>query len=477
MTKIQEFPQEPKVVFEKKNTQKLPIEVSNTAEPLPIEPAAEATPNEDNQREKAARIEWLTKKAKMFIRIGDNYYKHVSRPAKNGQFYKDILKIAKTTITDDYGTGILKEIQKYDDFALLASHTNYKQVIGTFYNQYHKISHVPKEGNYTAIMSLIGHIFGQSHTDFAIDYLTILYLNPYQRLPILLLESEAKNTGKSTFASFVSWLFEDNVVKPGNNDLQSDFNSVWVQRLAIVIDEAQIDRNASTQMIKRYATETGKVVINEKNKAQREIDFFGKFIFCSNQEGRALFIERGDPRWAVFKVPTFAQKGIKDDPNLDSKIKAEIPAFLHFLANRKLTYKEASRMYFEPKVYETEQLHLYYNSAYSRTAKAIQQLVVDTFDKMPENLLKEGALCFSISDIEDELKTSMRNIDRYNIRIALKNEFELLEQPRGRYTFGSRREFERENLYEPSHNNRNLVHYQFDSTLIQSWKSTITDFF
>ncbi|MEY4541531.1 MAG: hypothetical protein RLZZ306_3288, partial [Bacteroidota bacterium] len=85
----------------------------------------------------------------------------------------------------------------------------------------------------------------------------------------------------------------------------------------------------------------------------------------TNDEGRALHIERGDPRWAVFKAPTFAEKGYKDDPKINQKIQNEIPAFLNFLVNRTLIHPLESRMYFSPEVYRTSQLMLYYENSIS----------------------------------------------------------------------------------------------------------------
>lgn len=86
----------------------------------------------------------LKKIAQNYIRIRDDYYKIVFRPDKSGKLYKDLLKLSKTTITDDYSKAILKHISKFDDFTLVASHTNYQQSINGFYNQYHEITHIPK---------------------------------------------------------------------------------------------------------------------------------------------------------------------------------------------------------------------------------------------------------------------------------------------------------------------------------------------
>ncbi|WP_273210551.1 primase-helicase family protein [Runella zeae] len=428
--------------------------------------------DEQAKIEDAKKKEQLIQRAKSFIRVADSYYKIVHRPGKKGDLFKDYLKLNKSTITDDYTHGIIKYIPKYDDFCMVASHTNYQQVVNGFYNEYSELTHKPVEGKFDAIMSIIQHVFGDAYINFGLDYLQILYTKPYERLPILLLESTEKNTGKSTFANLIFKMFQDNAIKIGNNDLQSDFNSVWVKRLAIIVDETSLEKKGITQMLKRFSTETGKVTVNEKNKAQTEVDFFGKFIFVSNEEGKALSIERGDPRWAVFKVPTFAEKGVKDNPLIEEAIQQEIPHFLHFLIHRKLFYKKESRMYFAPEVYQTAQLQLYYNNAISKAGQLIKRLVIDTFDLFPN----ETKLCFGISDIQEELKGELKNLTREQVKYALETELKFKAQERGRYSYHSRRLAEINTNHLLGIKQENKVHYVFPRFDAETWKSTNDEF-
>lgn len=430
-------------------------------------PDANIPNSETSKKQEAKYLKWLKETSKKYIRVGDNYYKIVLRPDREGKLYKDFVKTIKSTITDDYSKAILKHIDKYDDFVTVASHTHFRQVINGFYNQYSQLSHQPEKGNYDTIMSIITHVFGEQYTDFALDYLQLLYTNPYQRLPIILLESKEKNTGKSTFANLIYMIFQDNAIKIGNNDLQSDFNSFWVTRLAIIVDETQLEKQGITQMLKRYSTETGKVVSNEKNQKQREVDFFGKFIFISNEEGKALRIEKGDPRWAVFKVPTFSQNGIKDNPLIEPCIAKEIPCFLHFLLNRKLRYPQKGRQYFEPSVYQTAQLQLYYNNSYSATAKAIKQLVIDTFELFPN----EETISYSRREILEELKADIRNVSNEYVIKALESELNIKLNKRGRYTYFSRKEKELNEAYHATHNGNN-TYYKFSRIEAEVWKTT-----
>ena len=437
-------------------------EISEDKTPIKLEgflPKQVLTELQDDSDEdeivKAERKRKLKQIALKYIRIRDDYYKSVMRPDKSGKLNKDLLKLSKTTITDDFTKAILKHINKFDDFTLVASHINYQQSINGFYNQYHEVTHIPKEGDYEHIFHIIKHIFGESHFDFILDYLQILYTNPNQCLPILLIESSEKNTGKTTLSNLFYWIFQYNAIKLGNSDLQSDFGGFWLQRLLIIVDETSLEKQGVTQMLKRLSTETGKVTSNEKNKAQREVDFIGKFIFLSNDEGKALQIERGDPRWAVFKAQTFAEKGYKDDPKISEKIQQEIPAFLHFLMNRMLVHPLESRMYFAPEVYCTSQLMLYYENSISLVAQAIKQLVKDTFAMFPD----ETELQFSITNIMDELKGNIRFLEKEKVRKALDIELKIKQsEKKGRYEYLSLLGAERGNT---SRIESNSITYQF----------------
>lgn len=216
--------------------------------------------------------------------------------------------------------------------------------------------------------------------------------------------------------------------------MSSDFNGFWLQRLPIIVDETSLDKDAVTQMLKRLSTGTGKVVSNSKGTKQEEVDFIGKFVFCSNQEGKALKIEKGDPRWAVFKVPTFSEKGSKDDPLMTNKIVSEIPYFLDFLNSRKLHHNTCdSRMWFEPKVYHTKQLMLYYENSLSMTAQSIKQLIKDTWNEFPD----EKEFSFSKDQLLKELSAYVKYIDKMKLATCLENEFKMMQPNRGRYTFFS----------------------------------------
>jgi hypothetical protein len=417
------------------------------------------TQKRHNETEEAINKYDLKEVAKQFIRVGDDFYKITKRPDKKEKLHKVLAKRSRTTITDDYTNGIIYHIPKYEDFVMVPSHVNYQQVIYGHYNKYHELSHKPAEGSIENIIKFLTHIFGRPHLDFILDYFQLLYLRPTQNLPIILLESIEKNTGKSTFGHFVEKMFQFNAVALGNNDLNSQFNSVWIDKLMIIVDETSLEEKAVMESIKRLSTEKGQVLSNSKGKDKVNVEFIGKFIFISNDEGKALPIQRGEKRFAVFKVPTFQSQGIKDDPDFLSKLESEIPAFLHYLKGRTLVHENRSRMYFDADVYSTDQLKIYFEGNIGYISKSIQNLIQDTFDMFPE----ENTLSFSIRDILKELVPSYtRFADKKKIKDALENEIGIKPNKKGRYTYISLSSAESEKNYYPEKNNSNNVYYVFE---------------
>jgi hypothetical protein len=199
-----------------------------------------------------------------YIRVGDDYYKKSLRPDKNGKLHSILVKRSKSTIIDDCGKATLKYIKKYEDFVIVPSHVNYQQVIYGHYNKYHEISHSPSPGEYHLVIGFFEHLFGSEYLEFILDYFQLLYIKPTQNLPIILIESEEKNTGKSTFGFFVEKIFQFNAVAVGNKDFESDFNSVWIDKLMVVVDETSLEKTSVMQTIKRLSTEKGASIIKCK---------------------------------------------------------------------------------------------------------------------------------------------------------------------------------------------------------------------
>ncbi len=161
-----------------------------------------------------------------FIRVGTTLYKIVEQPKLNGGYIRKRIAWNNETLRQDYGKDYIGSVPKYDGFCTVPEHIGYRPVVGKFLNLYEPIDHRPQEGDLSHIQSLVRHIFGEQY-ELGMDYLQLLYLQPIQKLPILLLVSEERNTGKSTFLNFLKALFQNNVTFNTNEDFRSQFNSDW----------------------------------------------------------------------------------------------------------------------------------------------------------------------------------------------------------------------------------------------------------
>ena len=161
-----------------------------------------------------------------FIRVGTTLYKIVNQPRITGGFVKKRIAWNVETLRQDHGKDFLATVPKYDGFCTIPDHVNYQPVVDKFLNLYEPIEHQSKEGVFPHIESLIRHIFGEQY-ELGMDYLQLLYLQPVQKLPILLMVSEERNTGKSTFLNFLKAVFQNNVTFNTNEDFRSQFNADW----------------------------------------------------------------------------------------------------------------------------------------------------------------------------------------------------------------------------------------------------------
>jgi hypothetical protein len=199
-------------------------------------------------------------------------------------------------------------------------------------------------------IEFLKHIF-EDQIELGLDYLTLMYRQPIQILPVLCLVSKERETGKTTFLNWLKAIYQNNMTYNKNEDFRSQFNSDWASKLIIAVDEVLLDKVEDSERIKNLSTaRTFKT--EAKGKDRIETEFFGKFILCSNNEDSFIQIEPGETRYWVRKLKKIARANV----NLLEELKAEIPAFLHFINTRELTTTNQSRMWFSTKQIKTEAL-------------------------------------------------------------------------------------------------------------------------
>lgn len=332
-----------------------------------------------------------------YIRVGTDYYREVMRPQANGTSCKYLAYWKDSIIKADRGKKYLDKVPKYDCFCTVPSHTDYRKIIGNAYNVYEPITHIPAPGNWDAIESLLRHIF-EEHYEYGLDYIQLLYQMLLQKLPILILVSEQRNTGKTTFLNFLKAIFQDNATFNTNEDFRSKFNSDWAGKLLIMVDEVLLSRREDSERLKNLSTAKS-YKMESKGKDRNEIAFFGKFVLCSNNEHFPLVIDREEVRYWVRKVNTLTT----DDPFYMDKLAAQIPAFLHFLMQRELSVKCENRMWFSPERLRTAALNRIVTANRSKIEYEVAELLMDIMDNTGD-----ASVSFVVSEIATLL--SYRNV-------------------------------------------------------------------
>lgn len=310
---------------------------------------------------------------KEYVRIGVDYYKIINDVMSNNQVETNITKWSKAVIMEDFynSKDFIRRIEKFDGFCNVPENDpeKYQQtiiaerngIVSKLYNRYSVIHHVPKKGQWVHINRLLHHIFdyknvaGESLYDFALDYIQLLYTQPYKHLPILCLVSKERGTGKSTFLTLLRSIFCENMRILDSARLVSNFNEHWAGKLVVSVDESFInmdEKNGAGNKLKMIAT-NATIPCEGKGRNATEIPNISKLILCSNDEKNFVKIDQEENRYCIIKVNPIEEE---PDPHLVDKMVEEIPAFLYFLKHRQLYYPEKSRLWFDEKIFVTEAL-------------------------------------------------------------------------------------------------------------------------
>lgn len=367
-----------------------------------------------------------------YVRVRTDYYKIVEKPMTDGTRQQQLIKWKYAFIKADHGREYAEEVPCYDDFITFPDNINPQQVVDEkFWNLYHPMKFKPEPGDFPNIDRLMEHIFGEQK-ELGYDYLQQLYTNPQQKLPIIVLVSRERNTGKSTFMHFLHLWFGDNVTFNTNEDFGSQFNADWAGMLLICVDEALLSKREYSERIKNLSTARFyKIEAKGKDKIQQE--FFAKFVFCSNNVDKPLIIDPGETRYWVREVPKLES----DDVNFLSKVKKEIPHLMHHLLNeREMSVGNKGRMYFDPAILFTPALQRIMMNSRSQVEAAIYDLCDDILSSTGEEKLS-----FVSGDLRLMLTDKGIKTDDASIRHVVKDLWRLKPHATPstymRYTYGA----------------------------------------
>jgi hypothetical protein len=285
-----------------------------------------------------------------YIRVGVDYYKITTTVDRYGISRKELKVWNRATLIDDNDKKIINSIAKFDNFTNCPSNTDYQQVVKDSYNIYREFVHKPAPGEWPWIKILLEHIFGEQY-DFGIQYMQMLYQHPDRYAPILVLASIKRATGKTTFLNWINQLFGDNCAMITADEITNSFNASYAHANIIAIEETINDRKEVVEKLKSLSA--GKfITMNRKFVDGSKIAFFGHFIITSNDPKRFLKIDENEIRFWVRTIekPKFHNTNIEED------LRAEIPAFIHYLNTLPPLDWSRSRMMFESADLNTKAL-------------------------------------------------------------------------------------------------------------------------
>ncbi len=335
--------------------------------------------------------------------IGDDFYQNIDVPVPNKDGHltqKELRAVRKGTLQDLYGRDFVRFLvdKHYMGFCNIPNHFDYsfeiETVSGKFYNKYFPFEHTPMAGKCDVIIDFVKHIFGDQW-EMGLDYMQLLLLKPMQKLPVIILYSPENNTGKSKFGELLAQIFKNNTVFINNDDLKSEFGlERFVDKLVAVCEETLLQRKADSERVKFITTAEEAVGINPKGMSFYTLHTYVKMIFTSNNL-RMIYASEHDERFWIIRVPPPQ----KIDPDLMEKMKVEIPAFVHFLQNRKLSTERKSRMWFDKDLIKTDILEEVVKVNEHTDLQEIRSKLEDYFI----DFQNENDLILSTKDIIEEL--------------------------------------------------------------------------
>ena len=348
-----------------------------------------------------------TNPANSYVRVGIKYFKIIKSTDIYGTLRETLLLWNKETLIDDYGKDVLKTIRRLDSFTNQPDNINYKRIINNQWNTYEPSPYrMIRKNEYNTpkvTLEFMKHIFGDK-LDVGLRYLKVIWEDPKQKLPILALVSKERQTGKTTFINYLDLLFGGNMVILDPSALQSTFNSSYVTKNVIAIEETEFQSKRISEKLKALST-MSKVNVNTKNLPEYDIPFYGKIILASNNEDRFALVREDEIRYFVLRVGHIEKLNI----NILDDMKKEAPHFLRYLHDEvQVEYK--TRMVFTPEEIKTEALEKVQKESMSNISKDITVILDDIGSSNPG----EEFIYFSALDLKRDyaLPVSVHYISR-----------------------------------------------------------------
>lgn len=325
----------------------------------------------------------LSEQIEEYMRVGCDYFKAITVTDRYGIPRKELKVWKKQELLQDKGKVYVETVSKYDCFAIEPDNTEtYRPVVENRYNQYSEFMHKPKEGEWIWTEILLRHIFGDQYEQ-GLRYMQMLYLYPKHQTVILVLVSTERMTGKSTFLEYLNVLFGSNFALIDSKSLTGSFNSFYMTKNIIAIDETFLEKKDSVEKLKALST-VKEQYVNEKYITPYSVPFYGKIVLASNNEDRFALVDKEEVRFFVRKIgkPIF-----KNNDILDTLTK-EIPAFLHYLTTLpKIDWGKTTRSGFTTKEIYNDSLQAVVKESRPTLVKDLELLITDWFSENDQKYL------------------------------------------------------------------------------------------
>lgn len=355
-----------------------------------------------------------------YIRVGTDHFKVFTKPNRY-DINQVILKAwDKATITEDHGKSLVQQIYKFDDFTIIPNNLEFIPVNNNCYNLYSKFAHTPSNEDVSfndipITIGLMKHIFGEQF-EIGLKYMKILYENPRQILPVLVLVSTERQTGKTTFLNYIQILFGENSTLINPSDLMSNYNDAYATKNIIMIDETVIDKQHTIEKLKSIAT-AKTMSVSQKFVQHYSVPFFGKVIICTNKENDFMRIDDEEIRFWVRKINPIIGKR---NTLIEEQLRDEIPKFLRLLTDLPEVDLSNSRMVFTESEIKTTALDNVKKESKTGLTKDLLYYIDDFFINNSVSEFEATAI-----DIKNRWFLHDRNISITYIRKVLKEELKL----------------------------------------------------
>lgn len=357
-----------------------------------------------------------------YIMVANDIYKMVETKDEWNNSHIQLTPYKRETITLlETRSGLERTANRFfESFCLIPDNKNHVIVDGTSFNQYRPFNHKPHSGEVNAddisyTLGFFKHIFGDQF-NLGLQYFKILYEQPKQMLPILVLVSKERHTGKSTLLDYISMVFGSNFVQLMAEDINGTFNAHYAYANIIGIDETIVDKTHSVEKIKSLVT-SRRILVNDKFVKSYTLPFYGKIIMTSNKVNDFMKVDSEEIRFWVRKLNRFG----KIDPKFFTKVNQEIPMFLKYLETKVDMPEYKSRMVFSPEELHNEFLEDVKQESKSSLAKDIEM-------RMEALMLNDKSIeCIKATpmDIKNAWYDKDSKITLSYIRKVLKEEFGL----------------------------------------------------